>query len=204
MENFMRKYSIWLTSALGITAIIYLALTWNSTAMLQKLPIIYIAALAVHEIEELKLPGGFVELVTDMTGAEINNIGIAKFGLFLFTLWATIIPALTADHIWPVMSTMLIGIIEIFAHLAAAGINKKHFYSPGLITAVCVQFPAAMYGFCYLISNGFVRGIYWLYAALFLLVPLFGLQAAIVKSNGQKYSEFMNNAGKALFSKNSK
>lgn len=28
----------------------------------------YIVALSVHEIEELKLPGGFVELVTGITG----------------------------------------------------------------------------------------------------------------------------------------
>ncbi len=202
METFMRKYSIWLTSTLGILAVVYLFFTWNTTSMLAKLPIIYIVALAVHEIEELKLPGGFVELVTHMTGIEIKNIGVAKFGLFVFTLWATIIPALTADYIWPVMSTMLIGIIEIFAHLAAARVNKKHFYSPGMITAVFVQFPVAVYGFYYLISNGWVRGIYWLYAALFLLVPLFGLQAMIVKSNGQKYSEFMNNARKAMFTKN--
>ncbi len=201
MEMFMRKYSFWITGFLGIAAIIYLAVTWNSTTILQKLPIMYIVALAVHEIEELKLPGGFVELVTDMTGIEIKNIGVAKLGLFVFTLWATIVPALTANYIWPVMSTMLIGILEMFAHLAAARVNKKHFYSPGMITALLVQLPVAIYGFYYLISNGWVKGIFWLYAAIFLLVPLFGLQAAIVKSNGQKYGEFMNNARKAMFSK---
>ncbi len=201
MEMFMRKYSFLITGILGIVAVIYLAITWNTTTMLQKLPIMYIVALAVHEIEELKLPGGFVELVTDMTGIEIKNIGVAKLGLFIFTLWATIVPALTANYIWPVMSTMLIGILEMFAHLAAARVNKNHFYSPGMITALLVQLPVAIYGFYYLISNGWVKGIYWLFAAVFLLVPLFGLQAAIVKSNGQKYSEFMNNARKAMFSK---
>ncbi len=36
--------------------------------MLHKLPIMYIVALALHETEELKLPGGFIEMVTDMTG----------------------------------------------------------------------------------------------------------------------------------------
>lgn len=201
MEKFMRKYSFLLTSVLGIAAIIILIATWNTLPTITKLPLMYIAALAIHEIEELKLPGGFVELVTNMTGVEIKNIGAAKFGLLIFTLWATIIPALTSNLIWTVMSTMMIGIIEIFAHLAAARVNKKRFYSPGLITAVFVQFPLAVYGFYYMISNQMVQGIYWLYAALFLLVPLFGLQAAIVKSNGQKYSEFLSNARKAMFSK---
>jgi hypothetical protein len=201
MEKFMRKYSFVLTSALGIAAVIILIVTWNTLPMITKLPLMYIVALAIHEIEELKIPGGFVELVTSMTGVEIKNIGVAKFGLFVFTLWATIVPALTSNLVWTVMSTMLIGIIEIFAHLAAARINKDRFYSPGMITAVFVQFPLAVYGFYYMISNHMVQGIYWLYAALFLLIPLFGLQAAIVKSNGQKYSEFMNNARKALFSK---
>ena len=46
-----------------------------------------------------------------------------------------------------------------------------------------------------------MKGIYWLWAAIFLLVPLFGLQAVIVKSNGESYGEFMNNARKAMFTK---
>lgn len=201
MEKFMRKYSFWLTSALGIIALVYLIIRWNDLPMITKLPLMYMIALAVHEIEELKLPGGFVELVTGMTGVEIKNIGVAKFSLLVFTLWETIFPALTSHLVWTVMSTMLIGVIEIFAHLAAARVNTGRFYSPGMITAITVQFPLAMYGFYYMFSRHMVQGIYWLYAAFFLLVPLFGLQAVIVKSNGQKYSEFINNARKAMFSK---
>ena len=166
--------------------------------MLRKLPIIYIAALAVHEIEELKFPGGFVELVTAMTGLKLKKLGLAKLGLLMFTLYATIIPAFISGYVWPVMATMFIGIIEIFAHLAAARVNPKKFYSPGMLTAVIVQFPVAVYGFYYLFSNQMVKGIYWLYAFIFLLIPLFGLQAIIVKSNGQKYGEFINNARKAM------
>ncbi|RJW41177.1 HXXEE domain-containing protein [Lachnospiraceae bacterium OM02-31] len=201
MENFMKKYSFWLTSLLGAGAIIWLIIGWKDMDMVIKLPIIYIVALAVHEIEELKFPGGFVELVLAMTGIEIRNIGIAKFGLLMFTLYATVIPAVIGGYIWPVMATLFIGCIEIFAHLAAARVNPERFYSPGLITAVCVQFPVAVYGYYYLFANGYVKGIYWLWAAIFLLVPLFGLQAVIVKSNGESYGEFMNNARKAMFTK---
>lgn len=202
MENFMRKYSFWITSALGVCAVIWLIVGWDGMPMIQRLPVLYIAALAVHEIEELKLPGGFVELVTTMTGAEIKNIGIAKFGLLLFTLYATVIPAFLADLVWPVMATLFIGCIEVFAHLAAAGVNPKRFYSPGMFTAICVQFPVAAYGYYYLFSHELVSGIYWLWAAAFLLIPLFGLQALIVRSNGQKWSEFVRTAGRAMLTKN--
>lgn len=201
MENFMRKYSFWLTSALGIIALIWLIFNWNTTDMITKLPIIYIVALAIHEIEELKIPGGFVELVIAMTGIELKNIGMAKFGLFLLTLYATVIPAFLSKLIWPVIAPMFIGIIEIFAHFAAARVNPKKFYSPGMFSAIIVQFPVSIYGFYYMISNHMIRGIYWLYAALFLFIVLFGLQALIVKSNGQSYFEFMNNARKSMFTK---
>ena len=70
MENFMRRYSFWITSALGACAVIWLIADWSGMTMLQRLPVMYIAALSIHEIEELKLPGGFVELVTTMTGVE--------------------------------------------------------------------------------------------------------------------------------------
>lgn len=202
MENFMKKYSFWLTGALGIIALIWLIFNWNTTSMIVKLPIIYIVALAIHEIEELKFPGGFVELAIAMTGLELKNIGMAKFGLFLITLYATIIPAFLSEFIWPVIATMLIGVIEIFAHFAAARVNPNKFYSPGMFSAIIVQFPVSVYGFYYMIYNDMIRGIYWLYAALFIFVALFGLQAIIVKSNGQKYFEFINNARKAMFTKN--
>ena len=201
MENFMRKYSCLLTSALGVCALIWLAADWGAMTMVRRLPVMYIAALAVHETEELKLPGGFVELVTDMTGVEIRNIGTAKFGLLLFTLYATVVPAFLAGYVWPVMATLFIGCIEVFAHLAAAGVNPGRFYSPGMATALCVQFPVAAYGYWYLFSNGLVRGIYWLWAGLFLLIPLFGLQALIVRSNGQKWSEFAGKAVRAMLTR---
>ena len=198
MDKFMKKYSFLLTSLLGVIAVMWLVIGWNDMDMLRKLPIIYIAALAVHEIEELKFPGGFVELVTAMTGLKLKKLGLAKLGLLMFTLYATIIPAFISGYVWPVMATMFIGIIEIFAHLAAARVNPKKFYSPGMLTAVIVQFPVAVYGFYYLFSSQIVKGIYWLYGFIFLLIPLFGLQAIIVKSNGQKYGEFINNARKAM------
>jgi hypothetical protein len=201
MENFMRRYSFWITSALGACALIWLIADWNGMPMVQRLPVMYIIALSVHEVEELKLPGGFVELVTAMTGVEIKNIGLAKFGLLLFTLYATVIPAFLAGYVWPVMATLFIGCIEAFAHLAAAGVNPKRFYSSGMITALCVQLPAAVYGYWQLFANGRVRGIYWLWAAIFLLVPLFGLQALIVRSNGQKWSEFAKSAGRAMLTR---
>ncbi len=201
METFMRKYSFWITTVLGIFALAWLIIDWDKMKMIQKLPILYIIALAVHEIEETRLPGGFVELVTSMTGIEIKNIGIAKFGLLLFTLYATILPAFFAEYIWPVMATLFIGCIEIFAHLAAARINPKRFYSHGMITAVFIQFPITVYGYCYLFANRLIHGIFWLWAALFLLIPLFSLQALIVRSNGGKWSEFVSHAGRAMLTK---
>jgi len=93
METFMRKYSFWLTSLLGVVALCVLVGGWNQIDMLHKLPIMYIVALALHETEELKLPGGFIEMVTDMTGLQLKNLGMAKFGLLMFTLYATVLPA---------------------------------------------------------------------------------------------------------------
>lgn len=201
MEQFMRKYSFYLTSMLGLIAAVVLVVKWNDLTMLQKLPIIYIVALALHEIEELKFPGGFVELVTSMTGLQLKNIGVAKFGLLTLTIYATVVPAFISNFVWPVMSTLLIGFVELFAHLASARVNKGKFYSPGMITAVLFQFPVAVYGFCYLFANDMVKDIYWLFAVLLLLPPTLCLQAAIVRSNGQKYGEFINNARKAMFSR---
>lgn len=79
MDKFMKKYSFLLTSLLGVIAVMWLVIGWNDMDMLRKLPIIYIAALAVHEIEELKFPGGFVELVTAMTGLKLKKLGLPNW-----------------------------------------------------------------------------------------------------------------------------
>ena len=47
MDKFMKKYSFLLTSLLGVIAVMWLVIGWNDMDMLRKLPIIYIAALAV-------------------------------------------------------------------------------------------------------------------------------------------------------------
>ena len=200
METSMRRYSFWLTSALGACALAWLVASWHSAPMLQRLPVVYIVALPIHEGEELRFPGGFVELATSMTGIEIKNLGLAKFGLLCFTVYATAVPALLAGvgMVWPVMSTLLIGVIEVLAHLAAARVNRERFYSPGLVTALAVQLPVACYGFWWLGTQGLIQPVYWLWAALFLLVPLFCLQAAIVRSNGQPWHEFMGGALRAM------
>ena len=128
MDKFMEKYSFFITSLLGIVAVIVLVLGWDGMDMLKKLPIIYIMALAVHENEELKFPGGFVEMVTAMTGLKLKKLGLAKFGLLMFTLYATIIPTLISGYVWPVMATLFIGIIEIFG---------KAYISSQVADAIC-------------------------------------------------------------------
>ncbi len=197
----MEKYSFWVTSLLGAIAFVFLIMNWSSTSTLQKLPVMYLIALALHEVEELKFPGGFVELTASMTGLKVKNLGMAKFGLLIFTLFVTVVPAFISEWIWPVMAVLFIGIIEVVGHCAAARINKARFYSPGLITAIFIQFPVTAFGYYYLYSHGLVKGIYWLWAILFILIPLVVIQRMIVTANGMSYKGYWSNASKSLLSK---
>lgn len=201
MEKFMAKYSVWLSMLMGVIAAIWLVVDWANMSVLTKLPVIYIIALALHEFEELKFPGGFVELVTSMTGFQLKKPGVAKFGLFMLTIYATVVPAMLSGYVWPVMAPLLLGVIEAVLHSVTARLNPYKFYSPGLYSALFVQLPVSIYGFWYLFSHGLVQGIYFLYAFLFIFVPTIALQRAIVKANGLDYSQFMKDALSALFTK---
>lgn len=199
MFQFAEKYSVWATTAIGGIVALVLIFNWSAMPVLQKTVGLYSIALAFHEWEELRFPGGFVELATSATGLKIKNLGFAKLVLFLFTVYATVIPLLISQFVWPCLGTMLIGCIELFAHLVAARLNQKHFYSPGLITAAFLQFPISCYGLYYMISNALLIPIHWLWAILFLLVPLFAAQALIVKTSGMKYADFIKNARHSFF-----
>ncbi len=188
-------------TAIGVIVLIFMIINWQTIPILQKVIGFYLMALACHEWEELKFPGGFVELVMDMTGLEIGNLGIAKFGLFIFTVYATLIPLFLYWYIWPCIAPILVGYVESIAHLAAARIHKGKFYSPGMITALCLQLPVSLYGTWYMFGHGLMKGIYWLWAVLYLLIPLLIVQGSIVKSNGMAYREFMKNAKDSLMKK---
>ena len=82
--------------------------------------------------------------------------------------------------------------------------TRKYFYSPGMATALLVFLPLTVWGFYKVITENVVSGWGWLWAFLYLFIPLIAVQRYIVSRSGMKYSEFVGNALHTLFGKKEK
>jgi hypothetical protein len=84
-------------------------------------------------------------------------------------------------------------------HLAMIKMFRlKHFYSPGLATAVVVLMPISIYTFAYVIRHNVMQPISWLLAFLYMLFGLVVAQQIVIRTSGVKYSDFLKNVRAAL------
>lgn len=202
-NNIIVKNSLYVTSILASVVLAITIIFWNRMPMTQRLIGIFYFLIAAHEWEELKFPGGFVETVIKLTGMPVKDMTIPKFCLFLLTIYMLLIPFCIPGVHWLIISPLVLGIIEPIAHLAVAKINSKsRFYSPGMITALLFMVPIDVYTIYYLATQESFPWIYWLIAALLLIVPLIMVQRFIVVHlMKMSYFEFIDNTRNTILGK---
>jgi hypothetical protein len=203
MKNFFLKHSLALITTLGIGVALYTILNWYVMPVTQRMVGLFFFAVTLHEWEELKFPGGFTEMVMKNIKLPAMDMGIPKILLVILTLYLGFVPMLFPQVAWMAAAPLILGVIEVFAHLMATRMNQeKKFYSPGMITSLVIMLPVTVYGFYFLVNNNLMSLQYWLFAFLYLVVPLVAIQRFVVRMSGMKYIDFLKNARSALFGKN--
>ena len=199
------KYNLQMITIFGFCVLLYTILNWNTLQVTQRIVGILLVFITLHVWEEMKFPGGFVDLVVNNMGLPVRDMTIPKFLLFLFIIWLGFIPFLFPSIHWMSAAPIILGTIEVFAHLVATRLNKNSkFYSPGMYSALVLMLPITTYGYYYYISNDILSSLEWLYAFLYLFIPLIMIQRFIVTKSGMKYSDFVKNATTVLFGKKKK
>lgn len=202
-HNFIVKHSLYITSIIAAIVLIITIAFWDSMPVTQRLIGIYYFLIAAHEWEEMKFPGGFVEMVIGLTGMPVKNMTVPKFCLFLITIYMLLVPFCIPQAHWLLIGPLVLGIIEPIAHLVVAKVNpKSKFYSPGMITAVLFMVPIDTYTIYYLAAQETFAWYYWVIAALLLIVPLIIVQRFIVtRLMKMSYKEFVTNAKNSILGK---
>ena len=199
MKHLFERYGIHILSVITACTTVYALLNWNSISTLQQLVFLFAIALTLHEWEEMHYPGGFVEMIVSKLKLPLQDLNTPKLILFLVTVFIAFVPLFFPNVAWLAMAPLLVGVVEAIAHTAATRMNPSgRFYSPGMVTALVCMLPVSIYGIYFIVSNGLMQPIEWLYSLLYLFVPLIVAQATIVRSTGMKYSEFLKNARNAL------
>ena len=94
---------------------------------------------------------------------------------------------------------MMLGIMEAIMHLAMIRMFRlKHFYSPGLATALVLLLPISLYTFAYVIQHHIMQPAFWLFAFLYMLFGLVVAQQIVIRAGGVKYTDFLKNVRAAI------
>lgn len=202
MKNFILKNTFYIVTVLGIITGLYTLINWSSMPVLQRMDGLFFLGITLHIWEESKYPGGFTEMITRKLNFTQRDPYFGEFITGLYILLIVFIPLFFPNIIFLAMAPMLIGILEVVAHLAAIKMfDMKRFYSPGLLTAVVVLLPISIYTIVYATHNNLMRTVDWLYSFLYMLVGLLLAQQLVVRMSGMKYSDFLRNVKGTLFSK---
>lgn len=200
MKDFLIRNNFYLFTVLGIAVGIYVIINWDTMPVLQRLVGLFFTAIILHVWEESKYPGGFTEMITKKLNFTQKNPHFGEFVTGSYVLLIVFVPLFFPKITFLSMAALLLGVLEVFAHLAAIRMyDKSKYYSPGLMTAFVVLLPISIYAILFVSDNALMRPIDWIYSILYMFGSLMLAQQLVVRISGMKYSDFLKNVKGALF-----
>lgn len=201
MGRFILKNNLYLMAALGVIVAAFVATNWVSMPVLQRMVGLFFIGLVLHLWEEGRFPGGFVEMITEHLHFTASNRHFGEIVTAVLALLIAFVPLLFPNVPFLAMAPMMLGVLEAIVHVAVIRIFRlKHFYSPGMVTAVVLLLPISVYSIAYAVQQDVMSPALWLMAFLYMLFGLVVAQQIVIRASGVNYSEFLKNVRAALFS----
>lgn len=193
------KHNLYVMAALGLIVAVYVGWNWQGMTVLQRVSGLFFIGLVLHLWEEGRFPGGFVELIAEHLHFTASSRWFGEVVTAAYVMIIAFVPLFFPKAPFLVMSAMMLGIMEAIMHTAMIKMFRmKHFYSPGLVTAVFVLLPISIYTFVYVIHHEIMRPIWWLFSFLYMLFGLVVAQQIVIRTSGVKYIDFLKNVKGAL------
>lgn len=199
MSGFLLGNVLNILSVAAAGVLIYVLVNWSRLPILQRMVGLQFFFVILHITEELRFPGGFVEMVQAKLHFTPANPHFGDLVLSTVVLIMFVPPLLFPRRTFLAMVPMVLGVLELVAHTAGIWMfDRKIPYTPGLATAACLLFPVGVYSIRYAVKNKLMRPIDWLFVFLYMLFCLGIAQQIVVRSSGMSYLEFLDNVRKSL------
>ena len=167
--------------------------------ILQRMVGLFFVGLVMHLWEEGRFPGGFVELITEHLHFTASNRHFGEIVTAAYVLVIAFVPLFFPHVPFLAMAAMMLGVLEVVMHLAMIKMFRlKHFYSPGLVTAVVVLLPISIYTFSYVTRHNMMQPTSWLLSFFYMVLGLVVAQQIVIRASGVKYSDFLKNVRTTL------
>jgi hypothetical protein len=202
MNHFIQRNNLYLITALAAIVAVIVAWNWTSMPVLQRMVGLFFVALVMHLWEEQRIPGGFVEMVTEHLHFTASSREFGETVTAAVVLVIAFVPLLFPRVAFLAMAPMMLGVLEAVEHVGVIKVFRlKHFYSPGMVTAVGLLLPISVYSIVYAVRNDLIQPpALWLLSFLYMFCTFIIGQQIVVRSSGVKYSDFLKNV-RAAFSK---
>lgn len=146
--EFWAKHNLHILTVAGIAVAAYLAIGWGGMEPLQRAIGVFIVGVTLHEWEEMRFPGGFFGLMTNMFGikdATELQMDKAHGAVAIAIVFFAYVPFFFYEVAWLAMVPAILGIFESFIHVVGIKIHRlKRPYSPGMATALLILLPSAV------------------------------------------------------------
>lgn len=190
MIKFIKHYSLEIYTVISMALIVVAALIGN-LSFIQRMIVIDAFLFILHEWEEGHYPGGFADMVSNLiqkdVDAEIKRASRLPAGIFLLIL--TVVPFIFYKEAMIIMALATFGIIEGIVHTVGIRLfHRKHFYTPGMITA-WLEFAVSVILIVYLAVNHLGHWYDYVFGPLIMIAFFACLQKTMTLMVGINYSD---------------
>ena len=190
MIKFIKFYALEIYTVLAMLFIVCTAMM-GELSVIQKLVVIDAFLFILHEWEEGHYPGGFINLIAELTqinpSDEIKRASRIPAGILLLLL--SIVPFIYHDVPMITMVVATFGIIEGFVHTMGIRLFRmKHFYTPGAATA-WLELVVSILLILYLVINNLGHWYDYVFGPIIMFVCFGMLQKTMTLMVGINYSD---------------
>ncbi len=193
-KEFIIRYNLEILTIVNAIIIIYSFITWYNSAITRNFIVLFTIAITLHEWEEGRYPGGFVELMTGRMGEDIKiDPHLSHISVDIGIVLYTIVPFFFNNVVWLFLAPMILGLIEIVMHFAGILIfHLKKPYTPGLITAIFMGI-ISISAIVYLTLNIGTTPLDWIFGILYTVIVFIFMEIMVFSLNGINPKEFIKN-----------
>lgn len=155
---------------------IFLVFHWQSLAVVQRLAVLNLMALMIHQFEEYGFPGGEPMIMNYvLQGSSIpDRYPLNQFSAMFTNVFVGVLlyglPVFFPQMVWMSMGAMLFNFGQLLVHGVMTNRAMKNLYNPGLGAVICLHLPISIYYFWYVADQQLAGTADWVFGALYAIV----------------------------------
>ena len=194
MRRLLIKYNLEILTTLMFTFVAMVAIFNTAPSLTQKMLVAYVLLFTLHEWEENRFPGGFVNIMEGMIGKKFSEDAkeLSHIPVIILLLLIHIIPYFLDSVVFLTLIPVFLGVFEGLVHTMGVKLSKsKKFYTPGMGTAY-MMLALSVFNIYYLITNKMITGKDCLLGIVCMFVSFAVMQNRVLAINGISYKDMLN------------